>query len=311
MANIFIKSFFLITILTFFACGKEKRELAKMDFGEIHPNQNIEKTLTLNFNDEAKKDSIAFVEFAYELEDGSIPEGIEFTVDNKPVKTNTLKFFARDFVSKSNNNVKIGIHFPITSKQQEYAGEFRIIHASEGLQQYITQGNEKLPVKVGESVGKWKAVYNDPIPLWVKLTIALGAILLIGSLLYFILTRDNMPFGHKTFKDGMLSFPEGEANVTSVRLEKLRTYNLSSVFEGIEAGLVLEPYDKIQKGKKRRFARLKNNSSTLDLKLIFDNKEEMMGAAQELYHLDEIKVITPDKKSCLIRYTNSKIIRSL
>ena len=36
-----------------------------MNFGEAHPNQIVEKTLVLNFNDESKADSNSFVEFSY------------------------------------------------------------------------------------------------------------------------------------------------------------------------------------------------------------------------------------------------------
>lgn len=306
-----LKSIFVLTVMTLISCGKQKKESTKMDFGEIHPSQTIEKTLTLNFNDEAKQDSIAFVEFAYELENGGTPLGVEFTVDGKKVKSNRLKFYAKDFEDKSNCEVKIGIHFPDSSKQQEYAYDFKLVNASQGLEEYITQGKDRLPVEVGENVGEVTAIYNDPIPLSIKLAIALSTVLIIVFGLYYILTRNNMPFGHKTFKAGMLTFPDGDANVTSVRLENLRSYNISSAFTGLEDGLLLEPYDKIYNGKKKRFARLKNNSTTLELKLINDDKEEMVGAAQELYNLDEIKIISSEIKNCIIRYTNNEINRTL
>ena len=115
-----------------------------------------------------------------------------------------------------------------------------------------------------------------------------------------------MIFGPKTFKKGMLSFLDGDA--TTINLEKLKVYDISKKL-GIEEGLILEPVDKLYLRKKQRFARLKNNSTNLEIKLKYDNVEETIGVNQELYNMDEIKIITQDKKTYLLSYSNNKISR--
>ena len=47
----------------------------------------------------------------------------------------------------------------------------------------------------------------------------------------------------------------------------------------------------------------------LEIKLKYDNVEETIGVNQELYNLDEIKIITQDKKTYLLSYSNNKISR--
>ena len=143
MKNIFFKYFFLISIISIISCSKENTESSVLDFGEVNPGKIIEKTLSLNFNDEAIQDTGAFVEFGYFLKDGAIPSGIIFTIDGKAVTGNSLKFYAKDFAKKNCFDVKIGIQFSKDSKQQEYNGDFKLINASADLRQYITQGEEK------------------------------------------------------------------------------------------------------------------------------------------------------------------------
>jgi len=301
---LFKVTFFFITIVCF-SCGKTKKVATTMDFGEAHPNQIVEKTLVLNFNEEAKADSNSFVEFTYLNKDDSQPNGFEFTINGEVVQGNKLKFYAYKFVNKS-PEVKIGIKFPKGAKETEYSGNFVLTNASLDLQQFITQGTEKVPSQIGEKVGKWNVIYKDPIPLWLKLVVGIGLILVLISLLWFILTRPNMLFGPKTFKKGMLSFLDGDT--TTINLEKLKVYDISKKL-GIEEGLTLEPVDKLYQRKKQRFARLKNNSANLEIKLKYDNVEETIGVNQELYNLDEIKIITQDKKTYLLSYSNNKISR--
>lgn len=305
MKGILFKATLFSIAIVCFSCSKTKKAATSMDFGEAHPNQIVEKTLVLNFNDEAKADSNSFVEFTYLNKDDSQPNGFEFTINGKSVQGNKLKFYAYNFVNKS-PEVKIGIKFPKGTKETEYSGNFVLTNASVDLQQFITQGTDKVPSQIGEKVGKWDVIYNDPIPLWIRLVVGIGLLLFIISLLWFILSRPNMPFGDKTFKKGMLSFLDGDA--TTINLEKLKVYDISKKL-GIEEGLTLEPFDKLYQRKKQRFARLKNNSANLEIKLKYDNVEETIGVNQELYNMDEIKIITQDKKIYLLSYSNNKISR--
>ena len=298
----------IIAILTIISCKNSPSGKESISFGEVRPSQIIEKTLTLKFNSEAVSDPDAYVEFVYLTDKGDKPQNIEFTIDGAVIKSNSLKFFAKDFAIKQ--DVKIGIRFPKGSPEKEYSGNLVINDASDGLSQGITHNIENLPIHVGQSAGVWDVVCNDPIPLWIKVSIIIAALLFVAIIFYYILTRDNMPLGHKTFKAGMITFPDGDANVSLVRLEKLRNYNLSKALSGLEDDdLILEPYDKIHNRKKKRFARLKNKSD-LNIKLVYDDNEEMIGAVQELFHQDEIKIVFNDNKISSVIYSNNKIIRT-
>lgn len=296
----------IVSLITFVSCCKKTKVTTSMDFGEALPNKVVEKTLVLNFNDESKADSSSFIEFSYINQDGLQPSGFQYTINGEPTKDNKLKFFAYTFKDK-NPEVKIGIKFAKGAVEKDYEGSFQITSASDNLQQNITQGLEKATVKVGDNIGKWHVVYIDPIPLWIKLVAGIGSVLLFVALMWFILTRPNMPMGPKTFQKGMLSFLDG--NASSVNLENLQKYDISKTL-GIEDGLILEPFDKLYQRKKVRFARLKNNTSNLDVKILYDGVEETIGVNQELYNMDEIKIKTQDNKIYSLSYTNNKIKRA-
>jgi hypothetical protein len=301
----FIKILALVAIISFSSCQKNKKNETSMNFGEAHPNQIVEKTLVLNFNDESKADSNSFVEFSYLNEDGSLPNNIVYTINGENITGNKLKFYAYTFQNK-NSEVKIGIKFPKGTQEKEYIGKFVLTAASPDLQQNISQGTNKIKSSVGETLGKWNVIYTDPIPLWIKITAGISSILLAIVLLFYILRRPNMPLGPKTFQRGMLSFLDG--NTTSVSLENLQKYDISNTL-GIEEGLLLEPFDKLYQKKKQRFARLKNNSSSLDIKVIYNGIEEAVGVNQELYNLDDIIIKTIDNKIYTLSYSNNKIKR--
>ena len=116
----------------------------------------------------------------------------------------------------------------------------------------------------------------------------------------------NGPMGPKSFKNGMISFLDG--NTASVRLEDLTTYNISKAL-GIEEGIVLEPYDKPSPNGKKRFARLKNTSSAT-VKILYDGIEETLGISQDLYNSDVIQITNSENKTFTINYSNNKISRT-
>ena len=299
-----IKLFFWAILFTFCSCGKPNKPTANMDFGEVHPDKIIEKILTLDFNEEAQQDPNAFVEFVYLSKDGLPPAGIIFTNDGKDIKGNVLKLYAKDFVV--NHTKKIGIRFPSGSKQQEYEGVLKLVDASQDLKQYITFGDSSSSFQVNDIIGNWKAEYNDPYPIWLKLAIGLVLIIIVAFGTFKYLKRMNGPMGPKSFKNGMISFLDG--NTASVRLEDLTTYNISKAL-GIEEGIVLEPYDKPSPNGKKRFARLKNTSSAT-VKILYDGIEETIGISQDLYNSDVIQITNSENKTFTINYSNNKISRT-
>ena len=181
-----------------------------------------------------------------------------------------------------------------------------LVDASDELKQNISNPDSKEPINIHQKVGDFKATYKVPMPAWQFWSILLGSIILVVSAVIFIVTRDNMPFGKKTFTYGTIGFPNGESS--TVYLEKLGSFDISKVLN-LELGLILEPYDKLNvPGGKKRMARLRNNSN-MEVKIVVDNTEQMIGVTEDLYNMDEIKIIF-DGKVYLLNYINNKIVRS-
>ena len=296
---------YLLSCLIVFliASCSNKPEVANIDFGEIHPGQKIEKTIFIDFSDDAKKDKNTYLEVQYLTADGKIPSGVKYSYMGKTYPNSIIKIYAKDFIVV--NYQKIGIQFPYGASVQELNGDLHLIETSKDL---VGTAFGK-PVKTNDVITKWHVNKTDPLPLWMTMCIWLGSFIVLIGILYFILSRNNMPFGPKTFKNGMITFPNADASVSLVRLDNLKKYDLSAAYSDLTPGeLILEPYDKLHNRKKMRFARLSNKSQSVDIKLVYDGKEEFAGAAQELYNNDEI-IITNGEKKYTIRYTNNNINR--
>jgi hypothetical protein len=296
---------YLLSCLIVFliASCSNKPEVTNIDFGEIHPGQKIEKTIFIDFSDDAKKDKNTYLEVQYLTADGKIPSGVKYSYMGKTSPNSIIKIYAKDFIVV--NYQKIGIQFPKDATEQEINGTLNLINTSEGL---VGSAFGK-PIKKNGVITTWHVNKTDPLPLWMTVCIWLGSIIVLIGILYFILSRNNMPFGPKTFKNGMITFPNADASVSLVRLDNLKKYDLSAAYSDLTPGeLILEPYDKLHNRKKMRFARLSNKSQSVDIKLVYDGKEEFAGAAQELYNNDEI-IITNGEKKYTIRYTNNNINR--
>ncbi|MBL4746252.1 MAG: hypothetical protein JKY08_07765 [Flavobacteriaceae bacterium] len=146
--------------------------------------------------------------------------------------------------------------------------------------------------------------FSDILLYYLKIV---GGVLLVIFIIYFILSRDNMPLGNKTFIKGMITYPDGQLATVRLEGQNRYQYNISNALS-IDPGIILEPYDKYYNKKKRRFARLKNTSDA-EIIIICDGIEESIGGAQELYNMDEVKIKTKDNRLFIINYTNRNNIR--
>lgn len=304
--RLFKLSFIFFISLFLFSCGNKDivPKIGEFDFGEVNSNKTIEKTMSIDFNPAAKTDPNAYVEFEFVNVDGKPMNNVKFIIRGKTV-SNKFKITPADI--DPNGKVKIGIQFDANSKEQDYNGYLMVVNSSEDLKQNITYGDTSNLINLHDKVGVFHAKYVVPMAKWLFWTILILSVLIVIGTVVFVLTRDNMPFGNKTFKAGTIGFPNGE--LTSVKLEKLPVYDISKAF-GIEAGISLEPYDKKVNGKERRIARIRNKSN-LAVTILFDGTEQIIGVTEDIYNMDELKITTTDNKICHFSYTNNKNVRSI
>jgi hypothetical protein len=277
--------------------------VGEIDFGEVNPEKVMEKTLTLEFNPAAQNDKSAFLEFEFVDKSGKEIKDIKFRLGDSIINS---KFRVRPGDVDPNGKVRVGIIFPLGSKEQDYLGYLMLTDASNDLKQNISLNDTTNVVNLNNKIADFHAKYEIPMASWLYWSILLGSVLLFLGIVVFILTRDNMPFGKTTFKFGTLGFPGGE--LSSVKLEKLALYDLSKTF-GIQPGLTIEPYDKRVGSAKKRFARVRNKTD-LVIKINYDGTDQIMGATEDFYNLDELKIYIPDNKVLHVTYTNNKNVRT-
>jgi len=283
--------------------GDQENEVGEIDFGEVNPDKVVEKTLTVQFNSAAQNDTSAFLEFEFVDRQGRGVQGMKFKLGRQGINN---KFRITPADVDPYGKVRVGIIFPRNAREQDYFGYLILTNASNNLQQNISLNDTTNIINLHNKIAKFHAIYVIPMESWLFWSILLGSLFSFLAIVAFILTRDNMPFGKKTFKYGTLGFPGGE--LSSVKLEKLAVYDLSKVFD-IQAGLTIEPYDKRTGSTKKRFARIRNKTD-LDIKINYDGADQIIGATEDFYNMDELKIYTPDNKVYYVTYTNPKIVRT-
>jgi hypothetical protein len=298
--------FFFLFLNIFYSCNlidKQEAQIGEMDFGEVNPGKVVEKTLMFDFNSAAQKDKNAYLEFGFVDISGKSIQGIKFKLGDK-VLNDKFKISPADL--DPNGKVRIGIVFPPNAKEQDYFGYLMLTDASNELKQNISLNDTANIVNLNNKIADFHAKFEIPMERWLYWTILLVSIFSILGILVFIVTRNNMPFGKKTFKYGTIGFPDGDFN--SVKLEKLSELDLSKIF-GIQSGLTLEPYDKRIGSAKKRFARIRNKTDLI-IKINYDGSDQVIGATEDFYNMDELKIHTPENKIHHVSYTNNKNIRT-
>lgn len=290
----------------FVGCGEKKEAtLGQMDFGVITPSHSVQKTLVLQFNDEARNDPDSFVEFMFLTKSGyRFPKNqIQFTVNGK---VQPLKFYAHDF-GPGPQDVKIGIHFTDLAKQQVYEGRFVVVDASHDLRQYITYGDKNRKVVVGDLTSGLSVQfrYLIPWPVWVKAVVYGGAAIVLFLVLWFVFLKKKL---FLQFDGGSIEFLEPTQQDVRLRglrllylganerhsqggLWRLFTGKVAHVMGDIPVGAIVYPV----KLRNKVSHKIKNDSSTM-----------MEPMENTLYDFAEYKLNDSTEQKVRFVYKNSK-----
>lgn len=281
----------LFLILFSFSCSEVK---------VIDKEHAIEKEINLTFNESA----ILSQEYiTFEINDDFDFDNLKLFVNDKETTEKTFK------VEATQQNVKVKFKFLLKDKAKtgNYNFSVKVKDQSEG---FISEEKNKSITfdkgKEGFDVTKYKNPKTFLEKVLIYLAIA-AAILIIIYAIYFILSRDNMPLGKKTFLDGIITYPDGQLPIARLEGQNRYNYDISNAL-GIDPGIILEPYDRFYNKRKRRFARLKNTSNA-EIIIHYDDVKEGMGITQDLFNQDEIRIKTVDNKLFIINYSNNKNVR--
>lgn len=292
-------------------------ELLKAE--SIVPGESLSKMISLDFNQFAfEKERSEYVDFVLTFD----KDNFDVILDPEfPVIDNKLRVTAFEYLNKVVKQGKEGIIVNYTPKVNALEGDydFSIRFIPETISKGL-KGNYEL--EDGESLVTWEKVdYYVPTPLWIVISIWSAIILVIIILLWYILTRDDMPFGKKTFKTGgTISIIDVDGNAITYNLNKKKyKYGFRLLPGSPEISLdgckvSIRPADRRCKfkRKKRRFAIIDivgpNPSDVLHSN---ENNptEEWLYIPGPMYSNDILKCQTPNKGELRIRYYNRKINR--
>ena len=262
---------------------------------KIAADNSIEKKIKLEFNESAILTGESVI---FEVNENFDFRNLALWINDKEITSNTFTVVANE----PTQIIPIEVRLNENAPSGDYDFSVNVKGQSSALDQAIFfKGDQE-----GFMVTTFENPRSTSETIIFYLLVAAG-ILSVIFVIFFILKRDNMPLGKKTFQRGSLSFPNGES--PSIRLEGQHRYqvDLSKVL-GIDSGMVLEPVEKYQNKKKKRFARLKN-STDAENTIIYDGMQESLGGTEDLYHMDEVKIKTNDNRIILFQYMNNKNIR--
>lgn len=265
------------------------------EVGKINEDETVKKEIKLEFNHSAVLTGESVV---FEIND-------DFNYDKLTLLVNQNEINDKNFTIVATQPVQV-VPLEVRLKPGAPSGKYNFSVNVKGQSSSLDQA----VFFKGDEEGFQVTSFENPksaSEIMIFYGIIAGGIILIILLVLFILKRDNMPLGKKTFQKGSISFPNGE--FPSIRLEGQHRYqvDLSKVL-GIDSGMVLEPVDKFQNKRKKRFARFKNTTDAENI-LVYDGMQESMGGTEDLYHMDEVKIKTKDNRTILFNYMNGKNVR--
>ena len=284
---------------------------------EMIPGEKLQKMISLEFNEHAyKTERNEYLDFSIQYDTSNF---IAQCSPDFSIQNNTLRVYAVEYLEKVVNQAKEGIVVTFVPKEGalEQSYDFKIVL----LEQSISNGLKSNYgyVDPENTIVEYTDInYFVPMPLWQKIAIYGGSILIIVILLWFILTRDNMPFGKKTFKTG------GTVTVYDVNNQR-RTFTLSKSQHkyGIKIlstdrecsvdGLTIsvKPIDRPNHNSKKIRSAVLNVRGALQ-GIVTNTKDpsvEIPFAGGKLYNKDKVIFTTLSKKEVIIKYDNSSINR--
>lgn len=285
---------------------------------ELNPGETISKMICLEFNDYAlKKERNEYVEFAVQYDTAHFEA---FCKPEFKIVNNRLRVYAIEYQEKVKNQGKEGIVISFIPKNmaQEAYYDFKIIvlemASSSNIQDQISYVNPD------EFEIEYKQVhYFVPTPTWLLFLIYGGGSALIIFLLWFVFTRDDMPFGKKTFKKkGNLSIRDIEGydhtfNLSSRKYKyglRIEKQNTKYLLDGLS--LLLTPVKPNRRvSKSDRVAQI-SIDGYITASISNKDKESLnpIFVPGMLYHNDEIILKTANNQSVHIKYLNGKIRRN-
>ena len=274
----------------------------------MEPGDTLQKLIILEFNQSAiEPDREEYVDFLLSYDTSSFNATCSpfFKIRNKVLKVRATEYF-----KKVQSNGKEGLLVSFTPKLGSEQGKLQNIKIkflensiSSGLNGNIDKGVS------GSLITEFPEItYNVPMEPMVKGAIGIGSFLFITALFAFILTRNNMLFGKKTFTDGAIIITDTIGVESEIKLASLNDYSFPKQAELI--GVSLTPLDvkdpKKKKGKHQRVARLQSTDNSLKITIENGTYNNTVDTRCELYHMDRVEISLPNDKRISIRYKNNK-----
>lgn len=206
--------YFAICLLVFFcSCGgkKDSPKIGNLDFGEVNPGKESEILLPIEFNNAARENPEAFLEFEYK---NSLNEPIPNVIFKVSSKVVSGKFKIKPSDVGPDGNVKLEVQFSENANEKDYEGYLMLVNASDELKQNITFGDSTNSTSINNKIGVFHAKYVVPTPQWKLYLMYVLAFLFVSLLLWLLIIR-NKVYPPMT---GTINTPEGAIKLNGYRM---------------------------------------------------------------------------------------------
>tara|TARA_B100000795_G_scaffold166946_1_gene125635 strand:+ start:1794 stop:2696 length:903 start_codon:yes stop_codon:yes gene_type:complete len=241
--------------------------------------------------------------------------------------SNSLEIKAEPAFSFTNTTLRLGLNNPDSikfsvrilshSKEEDYSVILTdIVSKYNGkllakdiiLDRRALQAKDNWDIDFTENLYNPYFKYKIPIDAWLYWALLIGGIVFLLIVVFFILKRDNMPFGRQTFENGRFAF--NDPQLAMVKLSDMEEFDLGKHLTGtVDVNLKLTHKKVTHKKKEIKVARLSFSDPNIRIKVIHFDVEEMASSGYQLFNNDDLIItlkIDNENKKFNLTYFNTK-----
>lgn len=224
--------------------------------------------------------------------------------------TDSITFFLKVIPGSSQTDYSVVLKDVVAKYRINSSLNYEVLPKNIQLPNRTLKGDDKWNIDFTKNMYNPYFKYNVPLEIWLYWTLLIGVILFLLLIVFFILKRDNMPFGKQTFENGRLSF--NNPQMDAIKLENMEEFDLGKQIN-LDIDLKLRHKKVNYKKKKLKVARLYFSDPNMRIEVSTLDGKEIASSGYQLFNRDDLTItvnMNKEEKRFNITYFNIKNRRS-
>ena len=216
----------------------------------------------------------------------------------------SITFFLKVIPGSSQTDYSVVLNDVISKYRANTTSNYEVLPKNIQLPNRTLKGDDDWKLDFTKNMYNPYFNYNVPLESWLYWILLIGGILFLLTVLFFILKRDNMPFGRQTFENGRLTF--NNPQMDTIKLENMEEFDLGKQLN-LDIDLKLRHKKVDYKKKKLKVARLYFSDPNMRIEISTLDGKEIASSGYQLFNTDDLIItvnVDNEEKKFNITYFN-------